>query len=239
MSLSISADMPRTVGSSNKLRRESSTPKASRILAMSCAPMSECPPSAKKLSAVPTSATRRRPDNKTDKCSSIGDLGASRESSRRMFSAVGWGRAARSNFPRADTVGGKGSGIRENVGYPIVNLDGAAIRWRDRLPVEKSQAVLIGIRSLLERLVENAVTAAQHGFIVDAVSEADARAECFLVDILRARLSVPTGPTSIIGVSSENAAGARIRKGGVNHGKAILCFGSRQVDVIAHAVIQR
>src|ERR1700730_14267450 len=140
------------------------------------------------------------------------------------------------------TIRRKGSGIGENAGHAIIDLDRPGNRWgtgwRNRLLIEKSQTVLVGKRAFSERFVENTITPAQYRLIVDAVSKAYARAERLLVNILRTLPSVPVGPTSKICVGSKNATGAGIRKLGVNHGKAIEGFTSWDIDVKAQAVIQ-
>src|SRR5216683_46893 len=135
-------------------------------------------------------------------------------------------------------LGSEWSGGRENVGHAVVDLDGTAVGWADRLPVKESQAVLIGERSLFQRLVENPVTAAQDCLVVDAIGEAQPRPERFSVDILGTRPSIPTRPASKISVSSRNIAGAGIGKGWVDHGKPMLGLRGRYIDVVAQAVVQ-
>src|SRR5258708_2790754 len=135
-------------------------------------------------------------------------------------------------------LGSERSGGRENAGHAVVDLDGTAIGWADRLAVKESQAVRIGERSFFQRFVENAVTAAQDGLVVDAIGEAQPRPERFSVDILGPRSSIPAGPASEISVSSSNIAGAGIGKGWVHHGKPMLGLRGRYIDVVAQAVVQ-
>src|SRR5437879_5260562 len=93
-------------------------------------------------------------------------------------------------LPRAAILrfGRQGSKIRKNTRHTSINLEAA--RRGQTLPIEKSQAVLVGKRSLFQWLVEDAITSAKHCLVVDAVSEAYARAECFFVGILRTLPSI-------------------------------------------------
>ena len=136
------------------------------------------------------------------------------------------------------TVGRKRPGVRKHAGHTVINLDWTAVRGSDGLAVKKTQAVLIGEGTFLERLIENSIAAAKHGLIVDAVRKADTRTERFLVSILRAGLSVAARSRSKIGVGARNAACAGIGESRINRGKAIESFGRRNVQVVAQAVIQ-
>src|ERR1700704_263621 len=130
-------------------------------------------------------------------------------------------------------VGCKRSRVRENACNAIINLGWATVGGSNRLPVKEPQAVLVGERTFLERLIEDSITAAEYGLVIDAVSEAHARTERFRINVLWARPSVSSSAGSKISVGPGDTACSRICKSRINHGKAIESFGSGQVNVIA------
>ena len=66
---------------------------------------------------------------------------------------------------------GKRPGGREDMRYAVVDLRGAAVCDVHRLTIKESESILVGEGSFLQCFVKNAVAAANHGLIIDAVSE--------------------------------------------------------------------
>ncbi len=108
---SVQPASPATVGVSNSARTGTSTPIADRTRLISRVASSECPPSSKKLSSIPTRSTFSTSAKRTARSSSRGLRG------RRPSAApdsVGAGRALRSSLPFE--VSGSRSSVTKEAG---------------------------------------------------------------------------------------------------------------------------
>src|SRR5258708_39179 len=133
---------------------------------------------------------------------------------------------------------GKGPRSRKDVRDAIVDLGGSAVSRGNSLAVEKSQSILIGERAFLKCFVIDAISAANHGFAVDAVSKSQPRAECLVIDVLWTLPPVSSCARSEIGVSPKDISGIGVGESGIHHGEATKCLRSRQVDIVTNTVVQ-
>ena len=78
------AARPATLGASNSVRMPSSTSSTARTRLIRRVARSECPPSSKKLSSIPTASTPRTSPNRPHRISSCGVRGPRREEPRRL-----------------------------------------------------------------------------------------------------------------------------------------------------------
>src|SRR5207244_4916966 len=122
--------------------------------------------------------------------------------------------------------------------HAVIDLRRASVGNGHRLLVEESQSILVGKRSFLQSLIENAIAAPEHGLAIDAVSEPDSWTKCFMVGVLWTLSSITPCPRPEVGVSSQDVSGSRILERWINRGKAIECFGSGQIEIITQAVVQ-
>src|ERR1700674_5713895 len=109
--------------------------------------------------------------------------------------------------------------------HTVINLEAA--RRGLTLLIEKSQAILVGERAFSYRLVEDSITAAEYGLVINLIGETYSRTERLLVGVLWTLPSVAACTRSQIRVSPEDISGPRVRKRLVNRRKPIKRFGSR------------
>src|SRR5579875_1279811 len=131
------------------------------------------------------------------------------------------------------------TGRRDDVGHAVVNQVWRPVADLERFLIEKAQAVLIGEGALLERFIVDAITAADHGLVIDPVGESHPRSEIFGVNVLRAFAAVPTQSGSKVGIGARNVSSTRIRERGIDIRKAVEGFRGRNVEVITQPVVER
>src|SRR6266852_5208470 len=121
----------------------------------------------------------------------------------------------------------------------VVDLCWAAVRHVHGLAVEESNPILVSKGSFFECFVIDAIAAAHHGLIVDAVCKSEAWAEGLVVDVLWALPSVSPWTRPEIGVRAEDISGIRIGEFWIDSGEATKGLAGREIDIVTKAIVQR